>query len=101
MNDIITIVKSLEESGILIKGAREKIKKQSKGTKTGLLGMLLGKLGASLSGNLWIGKGAIATSQGHKVNMLGRGIIGSDEGIFRADESTIRPGQTFRRRPIL
>ena len=63
--------------------------------------MLLGKLGASLSGNLWIRKGAIVTSQGHKVNMFGRGIIRSDEGIFRAGESTIRAGQTFRCRPIL
>ena len=47
--------------------------------------MLLGTLGASLLGNLSIGKGAIATSQGCKANMPGRGIIGVGEGTIRAE----------------
>ena len=40
---------SLEKSGLLIKGVREKIKNKA---KEGLLGVLLGTLGASLLGNL-------------------------------------------------
>ena len=66
MNDIMKIVKSLEEPGLLIKGVREAIKNGAKEQKGGFLEMLLGTLGASLLGNLLIGKGAIATSQGCK-----------------------------------
>ena len=46
------IVKSLEESGLLIKGIRETIKNEEKEQKGGFLEMLLGTLGASLLGNL-------------------------------------------------
>ena len=52
MNDIMKIVKSLEESGVLIKGARITIKNKAKEQKAEFLGMLLGTLGASLLGNL-------------------------------------------------
>ena len=57
MNDIMKIVKSLEESGLLIKDVSETIKNKAKEQKGGFLGMLLGTLGASLSGNLLTGKG--------------------------------------------
>ena len=47
--DIIKTVKSPEESGLLIKEVREKIKDEAKEQgKGGFLGMLLGTLGASL-----------------------------------------------------
>ena len=48
MNGIIKIVKSLEESGLLIKDIAETIKSEAKGQKGGFLGMLLGTSGASL-----------------------------------------------------
>ena len=57
MNDIMKIVKSLKESGLLIKGISEGIKNGVKEQKGGFLGMLLGTLGASLLGNLLTGKG--------------------------------------------
>ena len=41
------IVKSLEESGLLIKGVSETIKGETKEQERGFLGMLLGTLGAS------------------------------------------------------
>ena len=66
MNDIMKIIKSLEESGLLIKGVSETIKSEAKEQKGGFFSMLLGTLGASLLGNLLTGKGAIA-------NMPGRG----------------------------
>ena len=50
MNDIMTIIKSLEESALLIKGVNETIKNKTKEQKRGFLGMLLDALGASLLG---------------------------------------------------
>ena len=64
MNDITKIVKSLEESGLLIKGVSETIKSEPKEQKGGFLGMLLGTLGASLLGSLLAGKGTIRTVEG-------------------------------------
>ena len=51
MNDIMKIVVSLEESGLLIKGVSETIKNEATEQKGGFLGILLGILGASLLGN--------------------------------------------------
>ena len=48
MEDITKIVKSLEESGLLLKGANEAIKNEAKEQKDGFLGMLLDPLNASL-----------------------------------------------------
>ena len=62
MNDIMEIVKFLEESGLLIKGVSETIKNEAK--KVGFLSMLLDTLGASLLGNLLAGKGTIRTGEG-------------------------------------
>ena len=59
MNDILKIVKSLEDSGILLKGVSETIKNEAKEQKGGFLSMLLGTLGASLLGNRLVGKGVI------------------------------------------
>ena len=48
MNDIIKIVKSLENSGVLIKGVSETIQHEAKEQRGGFLRMLSGTLGASL-----------------------------------------------------
>ena len=48
MNDIMKKVKSLEESGLLIKGVNETIKNKAKGQEGGFLGIILGTLGAIL-----------------------------------------------------
>ena len=64
MEDVIEIVKSFEESGLLIKGVSETIKSEAKEQKRGFLGMLLGTLGASLLGNLLTGKGTIRAGEG-------------------------------------
>ena len=61
MNDIMKIIKSLEESGLLIKGVSKTIKNEAKG---GFLGMLSGTVGASLLGNLLTGKGTIRAGEG-------------------------------------
>ena len=63
MKDILN-VKSLEDSGILLKGVSETIKNESKEQKGGFLSMLLGTLGASLLGNMLAGKGVIRAGEG-------------------------------------
>ena len=64
MNDIMKIVKSLEESGLLIKGVCETIKNEVNEQKGGFIGMLLGTLGAGLLGNLLTGKRTIRAGEG-------------------------------------
>ena len=50
MENIMKIVKSLEEPGLLIKGVRETIENEAKEQKDGFQSILLGLLGASLLG---------------------------------------------------
>ena len=59
LGDTMKIVKSLDESGLLIKGVIETIKNEAKEEKGGFLGILLGTLGAILLRNLLAGKGTI------------------------------------------
>ena len=59
MNDIMIIVRSLEESGLLIKGVSATIEIEEEKQKSGFLVMLLGILGARLLGNMLVGKEAI------------------------------------------
>ena len=63
MNDIMKIDKSLDESGLLVKGVSETIKNEAKQQKGGFLGMLLRTLGASFLGNLLTGNGTIRASE--------------------------------------
>ena len=48
MNDIMKKIKTLEESGFLMKDVSQIIKNDAKVQKEGFLGMLLGTLGATL-----------------------------------------------------
>ena len=64
MNDIMKIVKFLEESGLLIKAVSETIQNEAKEQKVGFLSMLLGTLGASSLENLLTGKDTIRASEG-------------------------------------
>ena len=63
MEDILKIVKSIEDSGLLL-GVNETIKNEAKEQKGGILNMLLGTLGASLLGNILAGKGVIRAGEG-------------------------------------
>ena len=67
MNDIIKIVKSLENSGVLLKSVSETIQHEAKEQRGGFLSKLLGTLGASLLGNLLTGgKGVAPAGEGIK-----------------------------------
>ena len=74
MKDILKIVKSLEDSGLLLEGVSETIKNEAKEQKGRFLSMLLGKLGASLLGKML-----------------------ELEGVMRAREGTVRVGYGSKR----
>ena len=69
MNDIMKIIKALENSGIFLKGVSKTIKSETKEQRGGFLSMLLGTLGATLLGNLLTG---------------GKGIMKAGDGIVHA-----------------
>ena len=52
MKDIIKIVKSLEDSALLLKGVSQTVQNEAREQKGGFFSMLLGTLGASLLGNI-------------------------------------------------
>ena len=64
MDDILKIVKSLENSGLLLKGVSETIQHEAKEQRGGFLSMLLGTLGASLLGDILSGKDVIRAGAG-------------------------------------
>ena len=72
IDDILKIVKSLENSGVLLKGVSETIVNEAKEQRGGFLSMFLGTLGASLLGDI-LSKG-----------LSGKGVIRAGEGIIRA-----------------
>ena len=91
INDIIKIIKSLEDSDLLLKGATETFQNEVKEQKGRFLSMLLGTLGAYLLGNLLTGIGAMAksVSEEMKSTSQGRGIYragkGKGKGVLRAN----------------
>ena len=78
MDDILKIVKSLKDSGVLLKGVSETIQHEAKEQRGGFLSMLLGTLGASLLGDI-----------------LSKGLSG--KSVIRAGEGTIRAGYGSKR----
>ena len=60
------IVKSLDDSGLLLKGISEAIQNEVEVQKRGCLSVFLGILGAGLLGNMIVGKGFIRGSCGSK-----------------------------------
>ena len=76
--DIMKIIKSFEESGLLIRGVRETIKNEAKKTKSRFLSISLDILGGSLLGNFLTGK--------TKVTRAGEGTIKAGKGTIRAEQ---------------
>ena len=66
MEEIMKIVKYLEDSDLLLKGVSETIQNEAKEQKAGFLSMLLGTLGASLLRNMITGKGIIIAGYSSK-----------------------------------
>ena len=64
MNDIMEILKSLEENDLLIEGINEIIKNEAKEQKGWFLSMILSTLSATLLGNLSTSKITITAVEG-------------------------------------
>ena len=64
IEDLIKIINSLEDSGLLLKEVTETDQNEIKEQKGGFLSMFLGTLGASLLGNLLTGKGTKRAGEG-------------------------------------
>ena len=73
IQDIIKIIKELENSDILLKGVSKTIENEIKEQRRGFLSTLLGTLGASLLGNLLTGKGIIRAGEGKGIVRAGEG----------------------------
>ena len=80
MKDLIKLVKSLEDFGLLLKGITETVQNEVKEQKGGFLSMLLGTLGASLLGNLLTAKGIHRAGKGKGIHRAGEGIVRAGEG---------------------
>ena len=80
IGDIIKIVKSLEDSGLLLKGVTETVQNEVKEQKEGFLIMLLGTLGARVLGNLLTGEGRYRAGKGEGINRAGEGIARAGYG---------------------
>ena len=80
IHDIVKMIKSLEDSGLLLKGVTETVQIEVKEQKGGFLSMLLGTLGASLLGNLLTGKGIYRAGKGKGINRAGEGIVRAGYG---------------------
>ena len=80
MEDIVKIIKSLEDFGLLLKRVTETVQNEVKEQKRGFLSMLLGTLGASLLGNLLTGKGIYRAGKGKGINRAGEGIVRAGYG---------------------
>ena len=78
IDDIIKIIKSLEDSALLLKGVTETVQNEAKEQKGGFLSMLLGTLGASLLGSILAGKG---------ISRAGEGIVKAGYGNKRGQKN--------------
>ena len=86
MKGIIEIVKSLEDSGLLLKEVRRTIRNEAKEQKGVFLSILLGTLGASLLGNILAGKGT---------NRAGEGIVRAGYGNKKVRKTTTKNKMDF------
>ena len=91
MNDIMKIIKALENSGILLKGVSKTIKNETKKQRGGFLSMLLDTLGASLLDNLLTGgKGIVRAGEGSVASRAkGDGIVRAGNGSKKKTKFTV------------
>ena len=89
MDNVIKIVQALEDSNILLKGVTETVNNEIKEQKGGFLSMLLGTLGASLLGNLLVGKGVVRAGYG---NNSGKGVVRAGYGNNNKGKGIVRAG---------
>ena len=86
MKDIIELIESIEDSGLLPEGVSETIQNEVKGQKGGFLSMLLGTLGANLLENILADKGINRAREGTIAKSISKEAKSKrhDPGIVRA-----------------
>ena len=72
---VIYIIKSLKDSSLLLKKVTETVQNEVKEQKGGFFSILLGTLGASLSGNTLTGRGIYRAGKGTGINRAEEGIV--------------------------
>ena len=80
MEDFLKIIKSLENSGLLLNGVSETIEDEAKEQRGGILSMLLSALGASMLSDMLLGKKC--------------------KGVIRAGEGTAKVGYGSKKSSI-
>ena len=86
MKYLMEIVKSLEDSGSVLKGISETIQNKAKEQKWGFLSMLLGALGVNLLGNISAAKG---------INRAGERIVRAGYGNKKVRKTTTKNKKNF------
>ena len=64
MQDLLKIIKSLENSGLLLEGITEIVKNEAKEQKGGFLSTLISVLGSTLLSSMLFGIGVVLTGEG-------------------------------------
>ena len=89
INDMVKIIKALEDSDVFMKGVSKTLKNDAQRGTLPLIPMLLGTLGISLLS----GKGLFRAGSGHKCSC--------DQGMYRAcqnqGQGLFRAGQGFKK----
>ena len=80
MDNLIKIVKSLEDSGLLLNGVTATVQNEVKEQNGGFLSTLSGTLGASLLRNILTGTGTYRAGKGKGIHRAGEGIVRAGEG---------------------
>ena len=95
MKDIIEKVKSLDDTGLLLKGVSETIHYEAKEQKGGFLSMLLRTLSTSLLGKILAGKGINRTGEGAIAKRKGQRIVRAGYGNKKVQKTTTKNKNNF------
>ena len=80
MKDIIEIVESFKDSGLLLEGVSGTIQNDAKEQKGGFISVFLGTLGASLLGTILSSKGIYRDREGGIAKRHNRGVVRAGYG---------------------
>ena len=88
-------MKSLKDSGLILKGISETSQNEAKEQKGGFLTMLLVMLGASLLGNILASKGINTAGERAIAKRQGRGIVRAAYGNKKGRKATTKNKTDF------
>ena len=103
MKDIIELIESIENSGLLPEGVSETIQNETKEQKGGFLSMLLGTLGANLLENILADKGINRAREGTIAKSVSKEAKSKrhDRGIVRASHGNKKTSKSNNKNTML